>query len=203
MRVELEAKAEEMVKRAIYEMMEDGGKALMDAHAQIDQLKEEVKEEDVLIFPSKTPMELAETLSDVSKGKREQSPRGAMIAVLEEGGIDRSAVMAKVADAKTLLAEILPARRRGLLLNLVHPIWQLGGIALALTPTWDAEADSMRVLGACGGARAQVARNLRGIRRRSSMRPPYSVLARRVGPGGAGPPSPRWPAAPGAPLGRA
>ena len=29
----------------------------------------------------------------------------AMIAVLEEGGIDRSAVMAKVADAKTLLAE--------------------------------------------------------------------------------------------------
>ena len=49
--------------------------------------------------------------------------------------------------AKTLLAEILPARRRGLLLNLVHPIWQLGGIALALTTTWDAEADSMRVLG--------------------------------------------------------
>ena len=40
--------------------------------------------------------------------------------------------------AKTLLAEILPARRRGLLLNLVHPIWQLGGIALALTTTWDA-----------------------------------------------------------------
>ena len=38
-------------------------------------------------------------------------------------------------------------RRRGLLLNLVHPIWQLGGIALALTTTWDAEADSMRVLG--------------------------------------------------------
>ena len=42
--------------------------------------------------------------------------------------------------AKTLLAECLPRSRRGLLLNLVHPIWQCGGILLAATAQWRTSA---------------------------------------------------------------
>ena|ERR1719217_255604 len=72
------------IHRAILSGDTDAVKTLLNAEVPADIPTEEVKEEDVLIFPSKTPMELAETLSDVSKVKREPSPRGAMIAVLEK-----------------------------------------------------------------------------------------------------------------------
>ena len=48
--------------------------------------------------------------------------------------------------AQTLLAELLPARRRGLLLNATHPFWQVGGVFLAGGLRWVTSSSRARSL---------------------------------------------------------